>query len=559
MRALTLAVAAALAVPAAPLPARAEAAPPAGLEARSRVDAVTVYRSSARVTRAARVELPAGDARVLLAGLPDGLLDDSVRVEGTAGGRARVLGVDVERVTGAEARAVEARAAEERVEKLAEEDRALEDRIRAAQGRQQFVESLRSTYSEERARNLAVRGVRSSEWADLSRFVGAELEGAAAERRRAEAARRGLARRLQEARAALEKLQAKRAETTKTVAVELSADAAGPVELRVSYVVPAAGWEPAWDARLLPERGAVELALLGAVVNRTGEDWREVRLAVSTAEPRRTLFVPRLEPRWLQRREPVVARPLPAALGRARVAEARADALAEGKAEAGTMAAPEPLEVAQASVQEGLLAATFTAPRRESVDGAGQARRIALQRFTLPAEVTRTAAPRLDPAAFLTARVVNETGVPLLAGLAAVSVGDDFVGRAPLAATPPGGELRLAFGVDPRVEVERKVLERRHETAGIVSKDEVWVYRTRITVKNRWGTPVALRLLDLVPVSRDEAIEVKVLDGTSPAAEDPERPGVRVHELTLAPRAEQAVEIRYRVRFPRGFPVAGLE
>ena len=555
MRALTLAVAAALAVPAAPLPARAEAAPPAGLEARSRVDAVTVYRSSARVTRAARVELPAGDARVLLADLPDGLLDDSVRVEGTAGGRARVLGVDVERVTRAEARAAEARAAEERVESLAEEDRALEDRIRVAQGRQQFVESLRSTYSEERARNLAVRGVRSSEWADLSRFVGAELEGAAGERRRAEAARRGLARRLQEARAALEKLQAKRAETTKTVAVELSAGAAGPVELRVSYVVPAAGWEPAWDARLLPERGTVELALLGAVVNRTGEDWREVRLAVSTAEPRRTLFVPRLEPRWLQRREPVAARAFPAAPGRARAAEARADALAE----AGTMAAPEPLEVAQASVQEGLLAATFTAPRRESVDGAGQARRIALQRFTLPAEVTRTAAPRLDPAAFLTARVVNGTGVPLLAGLAAVSVGDDFVGRAQLAATPPGGELRLAFGVDPRLEVERKVLERRHETAGIVSRDEVWVYRTRITVKNRWNAPVALRLLDLVPVSRDEAIEVKVLDGTTPAAEDAERPGVRVHDLTLAPRAEQAVEIRYRVRFPRGFPVAGLE
>jgi uncharacterized protein (TIGR02231 family) len=216
-------------------------------------------------------------------------------------------------------------------------------------------------------------------------------------------------------------------------------------------------------------------------------------------------------------------------------------------------------EVVQAEVAEGMLAATFTAPRRESVDGAGQARRIALRRFTLAAEVGRTAAPRIDPAAFLTAAAVNETGVPLLGGQASVYLGEEYVGKAPLAFTPPGGKLTLAFGADPRVEVERRVLERRHETAGLVSKDDVWQYRTRIAVKNRWGAPVNLKLLDLVPVSGEKEIAVEVLEGTSPAREDPERPGVRIHELELAAKQEQVVEIRYRVRFPRGTPVTGLE
>ena len=69
-----------------------------------------------------------------------------------------------------------------------------------------------------------------------------------------------------------------------------------------------------------------------------------------------------------------------------------------------------------------------------------------------------------------------------------------------------------------------------------------------------------MKLLDLVPVSRDEKIQVKVLEGTTAATrEDPERPGVRTWELALAPREEKVIELRYEVRYPRGFPISGLE
>jgi uncharacterized protein (TIGR02231 family) len=530
------------------------------LTVRSRIDAVTVYRQSARVTRAAPVELPAGPARVLLEGLPEELDDDSIRVEGKGNAGARVFGVTVERRTGEGAVAAEARAGEERLERLQDEDRTLEDRIRAAQARAKFVDSLRSTYSEERAKNLAVRGVRPSEWADLAAFVDGELSRAAAETRKAEAGRRDVARRLAQARADLEKLQAKRGRTTKTVTVELEAERGGRLELRVSYAVPSAGWQPIWDARLLPEASRVELSFLGAVWQRTGEDWPDVRLAVSTAAPARGLAVPELDPRWLERAE----RPRELAVRRSakQTGAPSAAPSAVASAEPGLVAEEDyaPVQVAQATLEQGLLATTFTAPRRERVDGAGQARRIALARFPLDAQLVRTTAPRLEQAAYLTAKAVNVTGFPLLAGDAGVYVGDEFAGRAPLPFTPVGGELELAFGADERVEIERKVLERRRETAGLVNKDDVIRYRARVTVKNRYAAPIAVRLLDLVPVSRDETIQVKVLDGTTAATrEDPDRPGVRVHELALGAREERVIELRYEVRFPRGAAIAGLE
>jgi uncharacterized protein (TIGR02231 family) len=538
------------------LPALAAAS---DVRAPSRIDAVTVYRSTARVTRAARVEVPAGAARVLLDGLPDQLDDDSLRVEGKGSAKARLFGVSVERVTGAAAAGPDARAAEERLEALQDEDGAMQDRARGAETRLEFVRSLRSTYSEERAKNLAVRGVSAKEWSDLAAFVQAESAAATAELRKVQAARRDLARKVAQARADLDKVQAKRGQTTKTVAVEVEADKGGALELAVSYVVPAAGWTPIWDARLAPEASAMELSFLGSVWQRSGEDWQGVALAVSTAQPGRGLQVPELDPLYLRRAEP--PRPV-ARYDRAGVAAPMA---AMERAPAKVKAAPEEeelqsVEVAQASVEEGLLSATFTAPRRETVDGSGQARKVPLARFPLKATIVRTAAPRVEASAFLTAKATNETGFPLLAGMAGVYVGDEFVGRAPIPATPPGGELELAFGADDRVEVERRVLDRKRESAGLISKDEVYRYRVRTTVKNRYAAPVGVKLLDLVPVSRDEKIKVTLLEGTTAASrDDPERPGVRIHELTLGAREEKVIELRYEVRYPRDFPIAGLE
>jgi len=532
--------------------------------AHSRVDAVTVYRSSARVTRAARVELPAGPVRVLLKELPEMLDDDSIRVEGKGAAKARVFGVTVERVTAGETAAVEARAAEERLERLQDEDRALGDRIQAAQARLEFVRGLKSTYSEERAKNLAVRGVTAKEWQELAAFVSGELAQGSAEIRKAEGSRRELGRRIAQARADLEKVQAKRGQTTKTVAIEVEAERAGALDLAVSYAVHAAGWLPIWDARLFPETSSMELSFQGSVWQRTGEDWKGVALSVSTAQPARGVFVPELRPVYLQKAEP----PPPLAYKRGRASLPASAPARELRDEAKAMAmevqaeeAPEDfVETAQAIVQEGLLSATFAAPRRETVDGAGQARKVPLARFPLKAEIGRTAAPRVAPSAFLVAKAVNETGIPLLAGTAGIYLGDEFVGRAPLPATPPGGEIELAFGADDRVEIDRKVLERKRESAGIFTKDEVYRYRIRISVKNRYATPVAVKLLDLVPVSRDEKIRVEVLDGTTPATrEDPERPGVRIHELALGAREEKVIELRYEVRYPRGFPISGLE
>ena len=61
----------------------------------SRVTEVTVYRDGALVTREARVNVPAGDHRILLKEIPSVADPNSLRVTGTGSGGMAIGGVEL--------------------------------------------------------------------------------------------------------------------------------------------------------------------------------------------------------------------------------------------------------------------------------------------------------------------------------------------------------------------------------------------------------------------------------------------------------------------------------
>jgi uncharacterized protein (TIGR02231 family) len=463
----------------------------------------------------------------------------------------------VERVPHVETTAADVRAAQDKVTALEAQDREMEDRIKQAAARKELLDSLRSTYVKERTENLAVRPMNPKEWGEMVDFVAKQYDAVLDEMRKTEFARRELAKQLQAARKELEQIRAKGGLVTKTVAVDLRSESAGPFELSVSYVIDAASWSPVWDARLDADKQTIALSLYGSVAQTSGEDWPEVALALSTAQPARGIEVPDLPPQYLDIIRPVPMEPA-APLAKARADEMRAMGAMQ---ELEDRSASFRMEAAEAAVTQGLLAATFTAPRRESIDSSGTPRRAFLSTFPLKAELARLAAPKLDEQTVLTAKAVNESGPVLLPGPVNIFLGDELTGQTTLPLVPPGDEIKLAFGPDDRVKVERKIIERKHETTGVFSKEDLYRYRIRTTVKNLYPTPVTVTILDQVPVSRDEAIKVTILDrSTKPTdPEDPAKPGVRRYTYTLPPKAEQVIELGYEVRFPKGQVIGGLE
>jgi uncharacterized protein (TIGR02231 family) len=523
--------------------------------------AVTVYLDRARVTRRAVVRLPAGDHRVHVGPLPLGLRRDSVRVGGR--GPATVLGVDV--VTHHHARTPDAEAAElaEQRRTLTAELAGLADADAVEAGRGEFVTQLAQRASASYARALATGQADLAAVTAFADELGGQLT-AVKERQRDLNRRRD---ELRDRLAAVERRlsEAGRRQEPDRLAADVVVSVAGPadgeVELELSYVVDGAGWQPSYDLRL--DEGSdgagpgLALTWFALVTQRTGEDWPECELRLSTARPAGAVTVPELEPWFVDRVRPLPP-PLPPmspSFGGAPMPSAVAATSAPSGAPRAARAAAPPLVESVATVTQGVAAATYRPARPIAVPADGGSHRATVAALRLPVQLDYVTAPVRAPEAHLRATAVNSSAHTLLPGPAAVFHGGDFVGSTRLETWAPGEEVELALGLDDRVRVERELV-RRSATKAALSATRRRDVEYRTTVANHTPRPARITVLDQFPVSRDEAVVVRQTVADPPPAERTDL-GVLSWRLELAPGESREILFGLRVELAKGVDLAG--
>jgi uncharacterized protein (TIGR02231 family) len=505
--------------------------------------AVTVHPDRARVTRRGTVPLAAGPNELVVAGLPETLLDDSVRVAArtqNADQAVRVVGVDVVRRDLVAAPDERVRAAEQAVREAERALAAIDGADAGDAAREQLLQRLALRSGDRLARALAEGAADPARVAEVSGAVAAQLVEVAAERR-AHAERRVDA---EHARAAaqseLDRLRAS-SRTRRDAVIAVEADVPCELAVALTYVAFGAGWSCAYDARI-DGSGPLALTWYGLVSQATGEDWPACELTLSTARPGVAGAVPELEPWWVDVRPPAPPMPLAAA------------------APAGEfdMMRLEKAVVAQdvlAELQEGALAVAWRLARPTAVPADGTPHRTTVATATLDARLDHVVAPAVDPAAHLRATVVNTGGHALLAGPLSAFVDGDFVGSTHVDTTAPGAELELYLGVDDRVAVERELMERTPHRAllgGKISAVERW----RIEVHNGRPAPVRLVVRERVPVSRHPDVQVVDVDVKPEPAERDEL-GRLEWTASVEPNGTWEANVRFGVRHARGVPVVG--
>jgi uncharacterized protein (TIGR02231 family) len=516
--------------------------------------AVTVYPDRARVTRRGKVDLPAGTGVVHIGPLPLGLHRDSLRVGGH--GPATVLGVDV--VTRHQARPTDETVTEleDQREALTTELGGLADASAVEEQRAEFLTTLAQRAGGTYARSLAAGDTDPAAVAAFADSIAEQLTATKARQRE-------LALRANETgkhKAAVERrlaqIAGKRVPDELVAAVTLQVTAGEAVELELSYVVDGAGWESTYDVRLDDER--LDVTWFGLVTQRTGEDWPECELVLSTARPATTTTVPELEPWYLDRLRPLpVARAVAATRARAPMPAAPAAAyggavLAMDSVDASAAVA---VEESTSVVEQGVAAATYRPEHPVAVPADGGAHRATVAVLELSVQLDYVTAPAISPDAHLRATVVNGSPHTLLPGRASVFHGPDFVGATVLETWAPGEEVELALGLDDRIRVERKLIRRTATKAalGATRRREV-EYRT--TVANHTPRPARVTVLDQIPVSRDEGITVRAFR-VDPSPVERTELGVLTWKLELEPGDTKEVAMGLRVELARGVEMAG--
>jgi uncharacterized protein (TIGR02231 family) len=527
----------------------------ADLPATAPIRAVTVFPDRAEVTRVIEAALPAGATTLVIDDLPASLFPDSVRVSG-GGGKGIVIG-SVETKPIYEEAAVSAleRRLQAEIEALQDRRNAAADRIAALQVQLDFIATIGrdmpATANEEIVRGTMDPAKWQAAWTALS--------GGAAEARSgmrvAEIEMRDIDAKI--ARLQQELAQIHTGRTATVVArINLEAAAAGNATLRLSYQLPDATWQPLYDARLDSEAGSVSLAQLGQVQQRTGEDWSGVELTLSTAQPAVGAVLPELSTWFVQIAELERYGALGGAL-EAPVPSAEPQNMADMDE-----SRDEKDKLAQMSAQ--LVASEFAAeyriPGSATVPSDAAPHKFSIATHELSAALAVRAVPKQTPFAHLYATVTYDGAEPLLPGQVSVFRDGAFVGTDVMDMLRPQEKEQFGFGVDDKVRVEYRLATGEQSTGGLFTESNRIERRYRVEVANHHARPMEITVLDALPISQDERIDVDTLSGTTrPTTEDWEdHKGVLAWTYDFKPAEERVIEFGYAVTHPEGTIVAGI-
>jgi uncharacterized protein (TIGR02231 family) len=524
------------------------------------IKAVTVFPDRAEVTRVIEASLPAGATTLVIDDLPASLFAESVRVSGE-GGRDIVIGSVETKAVYEEAAVSELeRRLQAEIETLQDRRNSASDRIASLQVQLDFVATIGrdmpTTANEEIVRGTMDPAKWQAAWTALSSGAAEARNGM----RAAEIEIREIDVKIGKLQQELAQIHTGRTATV-VARINLEAATAGNATLRLSYQLPEATWQPLYDARLDSEAGSVSLAQLGQVQQRTGEDWTGVELTLSTAQPSVGAVLPEMSTWFVQ----------VAALG----GEGAASLDYRKLQSAPALAEPEVQNMADmdgsrddigrlAQMNAQLVASEFAAeyriPGSASVPSDAAPHKFSIATHELSAKLAVRAVPKQAPFAHLYATVTYHGAEPLLPGQVAVFRDGAFVGTDVMDMLRPQEKEQLGFGVDDKVRVEYRLEDGEQSTGGLFTENNRVERRYRVEVANHHSKPMEITVLDALPVSQDERIEVEKLSGTTkPTTEDWEdHKGVLAWTYEFKPAEERIINFGYGVTYPEGTMVAGM-
>ncbi|EMN01425.1 hypothetical protein LEP1GSC021_4108 [Leptospira noguchii str. 1993005606] len=155
--------------------------------------------------------------------------------------------------------------------------------------------------------------------------------------------------------------------------------------------------------------------------------------------------------------------------------------------------------------------------------------------------------PLSGSGAYLTVEASNSEGEPLLAGPMEVFSGNTLLGNTVLNTSKPGERIRMELGQD------RDILVNRRETSfeqkeGMISSRTKIKYKVSIEVRNRKKRNVMLTLIDRIPYTVDDSVEIKLEFGKDIPSKNEE--GILTYNIELPSGGKKIIEFEYSVSHP---------
>jgi uncharacterized protein (TIGR02231 family) len=537
----------------------------ATVDTASTISAVTVYPDRARITRSAEAAVPEGETIIRFSGLPVALDDSSVQAGGTGTG-VKILGLEIRTKFSEQVVNDQVRALQDQLQALQDEEKVIRAQINTGQEQSTFLQKVRDglALSGDSEGKIAPQGIDKIK--PLYEFYSTELTRLSKEALGYDIALRDLQPKRKALQEELNRLQGSGSKSQKEVLVAVKASSAATAKLTLNYNMMNASWQPLYDARVNTKDGGIDLAYYGVVRQQTGEDWTNVRLALSTARPSVGARMPNLNPWWLQLFTPRpaarvgyssadIAVPPPAPAPAAMLSNSLLDRdQVTGTAK---VSVPAPMEFETADIDSGGVSTVFEIKIPATIPSDGEPHKVAIATQKFDGKLEYITTPKLDEVAYLKTRLNNSSGAPILGGQVNLFRDGDFVGQSHVNFIAPGADFDFFLGVDDGVKITYKNLVDKSAEGGVFTKRKGVTRKYETTIESFKTQPVKVTVLDQLPVSQDNAITISdVKFNEQPATE--KETGKLTWTLTLEPKQKKVLTEEYTITWPADREVEGL-
>ncbi len=515
----------------------------ASVDVESDISLVTVYNGVARVTRCFAVELPAGEKTTLrFAKLPVSMDGGFVQVAVLEGSALNFgsLSFDPSFTQEDESAAFaeldsKLRALKLRREALVQERRREQDRAAALA---KLLDSLNKGIAETGTVGLYDTALKALDASQTAQKESWERVTALEEQLRL------LDREAEKLNREHVEQRARDEATCAEYTVEVVSVSGGLTSGSFSYYVSGCHWSPSYVVKADTAKNSLNVEYKASVSQNSGEDWADVALTLETSRP--TLGVKPVEPApvFLRQSDPYKARS-------SKFVNLLEVAPAPMAAEGRYMADTGNSVVVTASMT-GFRA---TLKDKASVPSSGKSTSLVMMTRDMESVFHNETIPMSAESACLLAKVKNAFPLPMLAGPMQAIVDGSSNGSGMIAETLPGVEIVIGLGVNQNIEVARRTVAEKGKDSGIFGSRRVEERHYVNTITNRMAQAQRIVVRDRVPISKDEKIEVKLLE-PSRAAPDSET-GLFDQEITLQPGQKVELVTKFRVAYPSDWQISG--
>ena len=183
-----------------------------------------------------------------------------------------------------------------------------------------------------------------------------------------------------------------------------------------------------------------------------------------------------------------------------------------------------------------------------SVPNDGKLYTVDINNFELNALYEYYSVPKLDAAAFLTAKITDWQELNLLPGEANLFFEGTFLGNSLLDVMNAGDTLNLSLGKDKGVVVSRKLMK-EYSAKKFLGSNRTDSRQYEITIRNNKQQPIKIVVEDQFPVSTNKDIEVEKLSYDNGKLDDDTKKVT--WSFAIDSKKENKLQMGYAVKYPK--------